>query len=312
MENGARSSPIMRWRGGRHQDVCGQERHDQRTGVLGRAPRRTGEGGQITIDACCDLVIGDTGKVISRGRDPGADLVHLQACVVKIFGLVASTGPAHELPLANVCNVNRPGKPANSGACVEIWAGTTLLIDSTRRTRGRSTPTPGVGRHARAGVDRPPGERRDHDPGQCDGAGVPRVNNNDTSPAYAVHANQFLRNGHGGDITVISTDSTVDDVRPRDAGQRLHDASNGGGTGGHIVILAHDDVAFGTGVTPAFVQAAGDANGRRAGGGTVIAKSFNGNVTGIAASQINVLGPGGTRDAQGPASPTPAGRISAP
>jgi hypothetical protein len=32
-----------------------------------------GRGGPITIDACCDLVIGDTGKVISKGADPGAD-----------------------------------------------------------------------------------------------------------------------------------------------------------------------------------------------------------------------------------------------
>ena len=66
----------------------------------------------------------------------GADLVHLQGCVVQIFGLVASTGPAHEPPFANVCNVNRPGKPADSGACVEIWAGTTLLIDSTGTHKG--------------------------------------------------------------------------------------------------------------------------------------------------------------------------------
>jgi len=34
-----------------------------------------GQGGPITIDACCDLIIGDTGKVLSKGGDPGADLV---------------------------------------------------------------------------------------------------------------------------------------------------------------------------------------------------------------------------------------------
>ncbi len=95
-----------------------------------------GRGGPITIDACCDLVIGDTGKVISKGADPGADLVHLQGCLVNIFGLVESTGPAHEPPFANLCNVNRPGKPANSGACVEIWAGTALTIDSTGTHKG--------------------------------------------------------------------------------------------------------------------------------------------------------------------------------
>ena len=111
-----------------------------------------GRGGPITIDACCDLVIGDTGKVISKGADPGADLVHLQACVVEIFGLVASTGPAHEPPFGNLCNVNRPGKPANSGACVEIWAGTTLLIDSTGSHKGEVNADTATGAAPRAAV----------------------------------------------------------------------------------------------------------------------------------------------------------------
>jgi hypothetical protein len=72
--------------------------------------------------------------------------------------------------------------------------------------------------------------------------------------------------------------------------------SSGGGAGGHIVILAHDAVAFGTGVVPAFVQAAGDPNGA---GGTIAAQSFNGNVTGVAASVLNVDGPGGTATLKG-------------
>src|SRR5215831_17587000 len=97
-----------------------------------------GLGGPITIDACCDLVVGDTGVVSSKGRDPGADLVHLQACDVIIFGLVQSTGPGHgPLPPANLCNdPNRPGKPANSTGCVEIWSGTTVLIDATNGHHG--------------------------------------------------------------------------------------------------------------------------------------------------------------------------------
>ena len=133
--------PRGKWRADPRQ--CGWARRAPSRCLRARTPRSTvwcprralgttkGRGGPITIDACCDLVIGDTGKVISQGRDPGADLVHLQACIVEIFGLVASTGPGHEAVRGNLCNVNRPGKPANSGACVEIWAGTTLLIDST-------------------------------------------------------------------------------------------------------------------------------------------------------------------------------------
>jgi hypothetical protein len=47
-----------------------------------------GRGGPIRIVALCDLTVGDTGVVRSRGQDPGADLVHLEGCVVAISGLV--------------------------------------------------------------------------------------------------------------------------------------------------------------------------------------------------------------------------------
>ena len=43
-----------------------------------------GHGGAITLDACCDLLIGDTGVVSSTGLDPGPDRVHLEGCVVII------------------------------------------------------------------------------------------------------------------------------------------------------------------------------------------------------------------------------------
>ncbi len=131
-----------------------------------------GRGGPITIDACCDLVVGDTGKVISKGADPGADLVHLQGCVVNIFGLVASTGPGHEPPFANLCNANRPGKPADSGACVEIWAGTTLLIDSTGTHKGQVNADTALlgGTQGSSWVDLL-ANWRDHHPGHRDGPG---------------------------------------------------------------------------------------------------------------------------------------------
>jgi hypothetical protein len=260
-----------------------------------------GRGGPITIDACCDLVIGDTGQVISQGLDPGADLVHLQACVVKIFGLVASIGPGHEEFAGNLCNINRPGKPLKSTACVEIWAGTTLLIDSTGTHKGEvnADTATGGGTQGSSWI-----EVLANGAITIRGSATapnPALGNNDTNPAYAVHANQFLQNGHGGDITVISKDSTVTMF-----GRALQaNASTGsnGGKGGHIVILAHDAVAFGTGVVPAFVQAAGDTTGSASeAGGTLLAQSYNlvnGNVTGIAASQINVEGPGGIAKLKG-------------
>ena len=262
--------------------------------VLAVALLGAGKGGQITIDACCDLVVGDTGQVVSRGRDPGADLVHLQGCVVQILGLVASTGPAHEPPFANVCNVNRPGKPADSGACVEIWAGTTLLIDSTGTHKGEVNADIGTsgGTQGFAWIDILANGAITIR-GNATAPVLPLVNNNDTNPAYAVHANMFLQNGHGGDITAISKDSTV--TMFGRAIQANASTTSNGGQGGHIVIQGNLDVAFGTGVTPAFVQAAGDITGGGSqAGGTVNAKSFNGNVTGIATSQISVLGPGGT------------------
>ena len=271
-------------------------------GILG-----DGRGGPITIDACCDLVIGDTGQVISRGADPGADLVHLQGCVVQILGLVASTGPAHEPPFANLCNVNRPGKPADSGACVEIWAGTTLLIDSTGTHKGEvnADTAQSGGTQGSSWIDI-----------LANGAitikgnaTVPPADNNNTSPAYAVHANQFLQNGHGGDVTVISKDSTV--TMTGRAIQANASTGSNGGKGGHVVIQGNLEVAFGTGTDPAFVQAAGDTSGGGAqAGGTVNAQSFNGNVTGIATSQINVRARAAPRRSR--AVSTPPGHISGP
>src|SRR5262249_5318475 len=79
-----------------------------------------GRGGPITVNAGATLTVGDSGKIISRGKDHGADLVHLQAgSDVEIFGLVASTGPGHA-PVTNHCT--KPGKPAGPHACVEVWS----------------------------------------------------------------------------------------------------------------------------------------------------------------------------------------------
>jgi hypothetical protein len=107
--------------------------------VLSEGTTTQGRGGPITVNASCNLIITDLGSLVSKGKDPGADLVHLQGgCVVTVFGLVASTGPGHTPTLpANKCNSNnRPGKPVNSRACVEIWAGDLLVIDATAPHNG--------------------------------------------------------------------------------------------------------------------------------------------------------------------------------
>ena len=97
-----------------------------------------GRGGPVSVSAGCTLAVAPTGRVTSQGKDPGADLVHLQGgCDVLIQGKVESTGPGHVRPPANRCHApDRSDKPDNASACVEIWSGGTLTIDSTGVLKG--------------------------------------------------------------------------------------------------------------------------------------------------------------------------------
>ena len=75
----------------------------------------------------------------ARGNDAGADLIHLEGgCHVVINGLVESTGGGHGIPnnppnhcYGPVGNPSRPDKPQNSTACIEVWAGDSLVIGAT-------------------------------------------------------------------------------------------------------------------------------------------------------------------------------------
>ena len=89
-------------------------------------------GGMIWIQAKNNLLVSDDGILRSSGGDPGADLVHLCACNVTVYGLVESTGAGHAIPGNPPNHVSppyRPDKPANSTAGVEIWAGNNIIID---------------------------------------------------------------------------------------------------------------------------------------------------------------------------------------
>jgi len=106
--------------------------------VLSLGTSTKGRGGPISVDATCKLTITDFGSVVSAGRDPGADLVRLSGgCDVNIFGLVASTGAGHQEG-ANKCQgAAAPplpsflaSPPISYQACVEIWAGDSLTINS--------------------------------------------------------------------------------------------------------------------------------------------------------------------------------------
>ena len=175
--------------------------------VLSEGTTTQGRGGPITVNGSCNLIVTDLGSVVSKGKDPGADLVHLQGgCMVTIFGLVASTGPGHTPTVpANRCNNSyRPGKPVNSRGCVEIWAGDQLLIDATSPHNGEVNADTGqnggpegigwIDLFAKRGDIIIKGDTG----GACQNIGFPT-----STPCFAVHSNQFLGDlGHGGIITI--------------------------------------------------------------------------------------------------------------
>lgn len=192
-------------------------------------------GGPITIVAGCSLTVTDDGKVSSRGRDPGADLVHLEGCVVTIFGLVESTGAGHAIPNnpPNHCDNNagagggdRPDKPANSTACVEIWSGTTVTIDSNPPHKGE----------VNANITGPTGTSWI----DIYANGTINIIGDNTAP-FAVHANMTAE-GHGGLITIKSLAGDV--IASGLAIQA--DNTHAGGEGGDIFVQAANNINFNT------------------------------------------------------------------
>ena len=210
---------------------------------------------------------------------------------MNIFGLVASTGPGHEPPFANLCNVESAGQARSFRRLRRDLGGhDAVVIDSTGAHNGEVNADTARRAAPRAGswIDL-----------LANGAitirGIRRRRRRRATmtpiPPFAVHANQILQNGHGGDVTVISTAAPVTTFGR--AVQANASTGSDGGTGGHIAVLAAPAKwPLAPGLSAAFIQAAGDtsAGGSRP-GGTIVAQSFNGNVTGIAASQLNVDGP---------------------
>jgi hypothetical protein len=205
-------------------------------------------GGPISVKAGCLLTISDDGKVSSRGRDPGADLVHLEGCSVVVNGLVESTAPGHVVPSnpPNSCNgATRPGKPADSTGCVEIWSGTTVVIDSTGTHSGEVNADIGVSNSpngsgwidifARGNIN------------IADGAG----NDAGGVEVFAVHANSRQGNDQGGLINIRSVAGTVsatgNAIQAKD--------TPGGGDGGEIHVEAFGNINF----DGATIDARGDA-----------------------------------------------------
>ena len=255
-----------------------------------QANQRPG-GGPITIEAGCDLTISDTGIVSSRGKDAGADLVHLAgSCAVKIFGLVESTaipgqGVPHNPP--NRCNnVTRPDKPTNSTACVEVWAGDSLTIDSILPHAGEvNADTGGMGGSGGTSwIDL--------------FARGPITINGDVSGNFAVHANGLAgTNDNGGDITVKSKGGAVTMGGPPSARALQANATGNGGKGGNVVVQAGGLATVGAvNFGSALVEALGaDAGGGGQQGGSISSRSFNDMVLGSA--------PGALDTREGPTTP---------
>jgi hypothetical protein len=224
----------------------------------------------------CDILISGTGIVSSLGRDPGADLVHIEGCRIVIYGLVQSTGVGHAIPNSphNHCDsTNRPDKPSSSTACVEIWAGSSLIIDNS--TAGRNgqinadTGGPG-GSTGTSWID-------------LFSRGDMQILGTNSLGHYAVHANGNAgTSDNGGVVTVKSTTGKI-----TASGFAVQaSALNSGGQGGEVDVEANQDVDLSGGT----LQARGTLTGGAPHGGTIYVQSFNGNIVSDANSVLDVTG----------------------
>jgi alkaline phosphatase D len=219
-------------------------------------------GGPVTIKAGCDLTVASTGKVSSRGLAPGADLVHLEGCVVEVFGLVESTGGGVGMPNRppNRCHgAVRDGKPMNATACVEVWASDRLVIAGTGPQRGEVNANTKSGRGGISWIDL--------------FARGPIIITGAPTGGFAVHANGTAgTNDDGGLIQVATETSTI-----TMSGRAVQaDATSAGGEGGQVTVQADDEVTL----HAAILSAQGDVGpgGGYGAGGLVDIQAVRGSV----------------------------------
>ncbi len=243
-----------------------------------------GHGGTIFLDAGCYLNISDTGHVRSYGRDPGADLVHLEACEVVIYGLVESTGSGHGIPSSppnHLDSTFRPGKPASSTAGVEVWAGT-ILIDKTGTHNGeiKADLCCGGGTAGTSWIDL-------FASGDITIIGA-------SSGDFAVHANENMGTGGSGSQGGIVTAKSVAGKIMASGLAIQADGLGGGGDGGQIIVEAASNITLDNATIYArgdYNQSGGYGTGGRVGtlggdgigGGNDVSgiRSFNGTISWI-------------------------------
>lgn len=251
-------------KGGKDKDITiGGQVLAQSTGT--GAGCNPGLGGYITIVASDNLLVTDEGVVSSRGLDPGADLVHLSACYVTIYGLVESTGAGHALPTCPVSHLVppfRPDKPANSTAGVEIWASKILIIDYLNHNgQINADLCCGGGSTGTSWID-------------LFSAGDLFIYGG-AADLFAVHANSLSGNT---DVTpgLVTVKSTGGNVNVSGSAIQV-DGTDAGSNGGTIVIEADKDVNLNT----ASLFARGDfaPMGGWGKGGKINIRSFNNTIT---------------------------------
>ena len=110
---------------------------------LSGVPNQPPGGGTITLLSACRLTVGDSGVVSSEGKDPGADLVHLEGCDVFIYGIVRSNvvlAGGHSPPV----NPPEPVQSRYGGASGRLQrrtpaasrSGNNVVIDNTGTHKG--------------------------------------------------------------------------------------------------------------------------------------------------------------------------------
>ena len=270
---------------------------------------RRADGGPVTIIGGCDLLV--TGKVSSRGRDNGADRIHLEAgCTVTITGLVESIGAGHITNPLNLCIPSvRPDKPADSTACVEIWSGGLLRIDGPSGAEVRADNSTGSTIQGRTWVDL-------FAVGPITIIGTGPGNAPDPTD-FVVHANgNGLSSDVGGTIQVRSRDSGVLVNGPALQANAVN--VNNGGKGGVVLVEAKLDVnleASSALLSDGIVEARGNIIGGAPAGGTVNLRSFGtapatGSILANAGSTVNVTG--GTGNGNGHVDLTACGAVEFP
>ncbi len=247
---------------GRTTDIHGDILSQVLSGSTGTGATQGRDGASITIDSGCELTQYDTSTISSRGRDAGADLVHIAGCIVSISGLVESAGAGHGIPNspANHCaDADRPDKDNNSTGCIEVWA-RDLTITNTAELNadineggtGGTTGTSWIDLMASHNI-----------------TVTGRTGNLDT---YVVHADSSSSSDHSPNTVTVKAKNLITATGKAFSA----DLPDAGSDGGHIIVQAGSDVSLNT----AQLLASGDdvQSGGFGNGGQIDVRSFQGSV----------------------------------